>query len=432
MANFQYRAVSSAGTVSSGVITASDEGAALQALRTKQLRVLSLEASNGMPSDRQSAEVDRSGAVLLLDENAVRVALQKLSRNDVSARRRKKVSEDDVMRLSTELGVLLTAGLPLDKAMRVQIDSTGEGPWRDTLLSCLDSLKSGKSFSAALEGFPSVFAPFYVNMVRSGEASGNLARVLTDLGAFLERKKALRASVVSALTYPLILLSVATLSVFIMLGFVVPEFEALFNDMGDSLPVLTRIIVALGEAVSEWGWVLLALATLVLCFLRRWLRQPAGVVWRDRQALTMPLMGRVVVKYEVARFARTLGTLLHNGVTMLKAVDIAVATVGNTLVRGSLAELAPAIKRGGRLSHALDARIFSPAALQMIRVGEESGNLDTMLLELARVHETDVEAGIKRVLALLEPALILGMGGVIAVIIMGILMGILSVNTLVV
>ena len=146
----------------------------------------------------------------------------------------------------------------------------------------------------------------------------------------------------------------------------------------------------------------------------------------------MPLMGRVVVKYEVARFARTLGTLLHNGVSMLKAVDIAVATVGNTLVRGSLAELAPAIKRGDRLSHALDARIFSPAALQMIRVGEESGNLDTMLMELARVHETDVEAGIKRVLALLEPALILGMGGVIAVIIMGILMGILSVNTLVV
>jgi general secretion pathway protein F len=139
-----------------------------------------------------------------------------------------------------------------------------------------------------------------------------------------------------------------------------------------------------------------------------------------------------VVKYEVARFSRSLGTLLHNGVAMLKAVDIAVATVGNTLVRRSLSDLAPVIKRGGRLSQALDSRIFSPVAMQMIRVGEESGNLDAMLLELAKVHESDVESDIKRMLALLEPALILGMGGVIAVIIMGILMGILSVNTLVV
>ena len=248
----------------------------------------------------------------------------------------------------------------------------------------------------------------------------------------MERKKALRASVVSALTYPMILLVVATLSVFIMLGFVVPEFEALFDDMGDSLPLLTRAIVALGDVVSAWGWTLLFTVLLLVWFLRRWMGQSAGIVWRDRHALTLPLIGRVVVKYEVARFSRTLGTLLHNGVSMLKAVEIAVATVGNSLVRTSLSDLGPTIKRGGRLSVALDARIFSPVAMQMIRVGEESGNLDNMLLELARVHEGDVETEIKRMLTLLEPALILGMGGVIAIIITGILMGILSVNTLVV
>ena len=269
-------------------------------------------------------------------------------------------------------------------------------------------------------------------MVRSGEASGNLARVLTELGEYLERKRALRASVVSALTYPLILFVVAALSVIIMLGFVVPEFEALFEDMGESLPLLTRAIVALGDLVASWGWTLLALTVFLAWWLRRWLKQQQGVIWRDRQALTLPLIGRIVVKYEVARFSRSLGTLLQNGVAMLKAVDIAVATVGNTLVRRSLSDLAPVIKRGGRLSQSLDSRIFSPVAMQMIRVGEESGNLDAMLLELAKVHESDVESDIKRMLALLEPALILGMGGVIAVIIMGILMGILSVNTLVV
>jgi len=146
----------------------------------------------------------------------------------------------------------------------------------------------------------------------------------------------------------------------------------------------------------------------------------------------LPLVGPIFLKYEVARFARTLGTLLTNGVAMLKATDIAIGTVGNGLIRASLQEMPQAIKRGGRLSQALDDRVFSPVALQMVRVGEESGSLDKMLLELALVYETDVEEEVKRALTLLEPALILGMGGIIAIIIMGILMGILSVNTLVV
>ena len=181
----------------------------------------------------------------------------------------------------------MTAGpSPLDKAMRVQIDSTHEGEWRTTLSGCLDALKSGQSFSASLEASPDLFRPFFVNMVRSGEASGNLARVLTELGEYLERKRALRASVVSALTYPLILFVVAALSVIIMLGFVVPEFEALFEDMGESLPFLTRAIVALGDLIASWGWTLLALTVFLAWFLRRWLKQQQGVIWRDRQALT--------------------------------------------------------------------------------------------------------------------------------------------------
>ena len=343
---FQYRAVSHAGTMSYGVIEASDENGAFQALRAQRLRVLSLTRSiRPITSSRRLNNVELLPAAQL-DSDAVQAALEKLGQRDKPAKGGKAPSEVDVMRLSAELGVLLTAGLPLDKAMRVQIDSAPEGEWRATLSGCLDALKSGKPFSASLEASPDLFRPFFVNMVRSGEASGNLARVLTELGEYLERKRALRASVVSALTYPLILFVVAALSVIIMLGFVVPEFEALFEDMGESLPFLTRAIVALGDLIASWGWTLLALTVFLAWFLRRWLKQQQGVIWRDRQALTLPLIGRVVVKYEVARFSRSLGTLLHNGVAMLKAVDIAVATVGNTLVRSSLADLAPVIKRG--------------------------------------------------------------------------------------
>jgi len=327
---------------------------------------------------------------------------------------------------------LLKAGLPLDRAIKVQIESAAEGAQKQLLQELLDALKGGKALSAGLEKRSDVFNHFYINMVRSGEASGHLADVLQELAAYLERAKTVRASVISALIYPAILAAVATLSVFVMLGFVVPEFEALFEDMGESLPLLTQMIVGLGDLVSAWGWMLLLLSGASVWWVRRWVATPAGREWLDLKSLTLPLVGSIMLKYEVARFARTMGTLLHNGVAMLRATDIAVGTVGNSLIRASLTELPHTIKRGGRLSQALDVQVFSPVALQMVRVGEESGSLDKMLLELAQVSEGEVEDEVKRALTLLEPALILGMGGIIAIIIMGILMGILSVNTLVV
>ena len=167
-------------------------------------------------------------------------------------------------------------------------------------------------------------------------------------------------------------------------------------------------------------------------WLRRWFQSDAGMQWLHLRAIKTPIIGQLLLAYETARFARTLGTLLHNGVSLLKATDIAVGTVANSIIRSSLSAIAPAIKRGDRLSSVMDPRVFPPVARQMVRVGEESGSLDTMLLDLAEINEGEVEARIKRLLVLLEPALILVMGGLIAFIIMGILMGILSVNTLVV
>ena len=337
-----------------------------------------------------------------------------------------------MLRFTSEMSVLLNAGLPLDRAMKVQIESAAAGVQKNFLEELLAALKGGKALSAGLEKRPDVFNHFYVNMVRSGEASGHLAEVLGELAAYLERAKTVRASVISALIYPAILAAVAAVSVFVMLGYVVPEFEALFEDMGEALPLLTQLIVGLGNLVSAWGWLLLMMFSGIIVWVRRWAGTAQGREWLDLKSLTLPLVGSIMLKYEVARFARTMGTLLHNGVAMLRAADIAVGTVGNSLIRASLLELPHTIKRGGRLSQALDARVFSPVALQMVRVGEESGSLDTMLIELAQVSEAEVEDEVKRALTLLEPALILGMGGIIAIIIMGILMGILSVNTLVV
>ncbi|MFA5496417.1 MAG: type II secretion system F family protein, partial [Porticoccaceae bacterium] len=244
-----------------------------------------------------------------------------------------------------------------------------------------------------------------------------------------ERSREVRGTVISALIYPAILATVAVLSIAVMLGFVVPQFEALFADMGDALPALTRAVIALGDGIKAYGWLMLIALVLGGYGIRRWLRQPAGQSWKDRTLLSLPLFGAVLFKYEVARFSRTMGTLLGNGVSMLQAINIALSTVENGIVRQSFQILPPAVKAGRRMSEALaESGDFTPMVIQMVRVGEESGRLDEMLLELARVYEHDVQAGIKRGLTLLEPLLILGMGGMIALIIISILMGILSVN----
>lgn len=399
MASFSYRAISNQGKTVDGSISADRIELASRELRSQGLTLLSLEPASG-------------GAV-------------------AQAGGGKAAGSDDVLALTRELSVLLRAGLPIDRALKVMIDMAAQERMRGLLNELLTSVKSGKGLSQALAAYPREFDNFYVNMVRSGEASGHLDQVLTRLAEYLTNAKTVRSGVISALIYPAILMTVALLSITAMLGFVVPQFETLFADMGDALPALTRMVIAGGDFVAAYGWLLVLLVAATVILVRNWLRSPSGRAEFDRRLLDLPMLGAVVFKFEVAKFARTVGTLLGNGVSLLQSIAIAVETVDNTRIKGALAVLEPAVKRGQRVSVALDETgVFSPLVIQMARVGEESGSLDQMMTELAQVYDEEVQAGIKRSLALLEPLLILTMAAFIAMIIIAILMGIMSVNNL--
>jgi general secretion pathway protein F len=295
----------------------------------------------------------------------------------------------------------------------------------------LKAVKGGKALSIAMQSHEKIFGSFYISMVRSGEASGLLSEVLDRLVEYLENAKANRDSVVSALIYPAILLVVAVLSIVLMLGFVVPQFESLFEDMGEALPLLTQMVLSGADFIKSWGWLLLIVIIGGGIVFRNWSSTDQGRAALDRRMLGLPLAGGIVFEFEVSKFARTTGTLLGNGVSLLKAISIAIDTVDNRVIRDALQVLPPAVKGGQRMSIALEeSKMFTPMVIQMIRVGEESGSLDKMLLELAKVFDDHVQSGVKRGLALLEPILILTMGFIIAVIIIAILMGILSVNNL--
>ena len=401
MPHFSYKAIGRDGKSLDGTIEADGLELASRHLRSQGLTLLKLEAG-------------RSGVASSTDKLAG-----------------KPPGRQEILSMTSELAVLLRAGLPLDRALKVLIDMAAQ-PQMDALLNdLLTAVKGGKALSQALQPHESVFGSFYLNMVRSGEASGHLSEVLDRLVEYLENAKANRDTVVSALIYPAILAVVAVLSIVVMLGFVVPQFESLFEDMGDALPPLTQLVIGGADFIKQWGWLLALIAVGAVIYLRRWAATEAGRASVHQRMLDLPLAGGIIFQFEVSKFARTVGTLLHNGVSLLKAISIAIETVDNVVIKRSLQVLPPAVKAGKRMSVALeDSGMFTPMVIQMTRVGEESGSLDQMMLELAKVFEGQVQSGVKRGLALLEPVLILGMGFIIAVIIIAILMGILSVNDL--
>ena len=342
------------------------------------------------------------------------------------------VKPADVLSLTSELAIMLRAGLALDAALRVLIDMSHKPSVRAMLEKVLEDVKGGAPFSRALAAHQTHFGDFYINMIRSGEVSGQMPQVLDRLAGHMQRLRALRESVVSATLYPAILLGVAVLSLVGMLGFVVPQFEKLFKGMGDALPMPTRVVMLLGQGFRHYG-LALGLGAAALGWLAwRWLRTPAGRQWWQARLIALPVLGPIVRKYQLTLFARSLGTLLDNGVPLLAALHISVETVTHQALRQALAKMAPLVKEGSRIVPAMRATgVFEPLAINLVRVGEETGRVGAMMNELAAILDRDVETGIKRGLTLLEPALILVLGLLIAAIIVSILLGIISVNDLV-
>lgn len=418
MPDFFWKAATSQGQMSQGNLEALEQAQVLRHLRSQGLTPISVV--------ELSAAARPLTAIGVSEAAKSKQPFWRLGRSQGGA-----AGAGDVLVLTSELSIMLKAGLALDTALRVLIGMSHKPAVSQITHQILDDVKGGVSLSKALTKHRDLFGDFYINMVRSGEASGQLGAVFERLVEHMERLRALRESVVSAAIYPAILLGVAVLSLGAMLGFVVPQFETLFKDMGDALPAPTRFVMHLGQAFTHYGWAIAILSFLVGWALRRWWRSPQGKVWWQKRALGTPVLGRLLHKYDLTLFSRSLGTLLGNGVPLISALHIATETVGNVSLRSSLANVAPRVKDGAKVVDALGAtQVFEPLAINLIRVGEETGRIGPMLLELAHIYNRDVETGIRRALTMLEPLLILVLGLLIAAIIVSILLGILSVNDL--
>ena len=344
---------------------------------------------------------------------------------------KKRVSQDDVANFTREIATLLRAGLPLDRSLGVLIGLTANEQVKELLSQVREDVRGGAALSVAMGAREGVFSRFYLNMIRAGEAGGAMDVVLLRLTEFMERSKELKETVKSALIYPTILVGVAVLSVVVLLVWVVPQFSQMFEDSGKALPLPTQIVIASGDFFRHYWWALILGGIGVYSWFSRQMRNPVSRYWLDARFLKLPLVGDLVAKLEVARFSRTLGTLIGNGVSLLPALSIVKETLGNTVMVEALGSVATHLKEGKGLGKPLmETGLFPQLAVHLVMVGEETGKLQEMLLRIADVYDREVHNAVKRMLALMEPVLILGLGLVIGGIIMSILVAILSVNDL--
>ncbi len=395
MAHFSYRATTMEGAIVEGVIEAADQRAAVERLKN-------------------------SGVIPLM------IAAPK---EGIKRRLLSRSARGDLLTFTSELSALLGAGMPLDRSLNILSEITEGREMKEIIQSVMKSIREGSSFSDALQRHSRIFPRIYVNMIRAGEAGGVLDVVLEKLNEFLESSKELKDHVVSAMIYPTILVVTGGLSIIVLLTYVLPKFSVIFAELGTSLPLPTQIVLTFSNTLKSYWWVVLSAIIGGWVIFKNYIKSaPNRYRW---DSIKLKVFGDIIRKLETARFCRTLGTLLKSGVPLLQALNNARDVINNQAIASCIDTVSKGVKEGKGIAAPLsDANVFPPLALSMIKVGEETGQLDDMLMKIASTYEKSLNTSIKRFVSLLEPAMILGMGLVIGFIVVSMLMAIFSITEL--
>lgn len=344
----------------------------------------------------------------------------------------KRITRADVTVFTRQLSDLISGGLPLDRCLTVLIEQSESKALQELLTKVQGEVRSGSPLSAALAAYPRIFPEMYTNMLRAGEASGQLPEVAQRLADFLEKEMVRRSQVISALVYPAVLLTVAVTAVAFLLTFVIPRLSGVFDDLGQTLPAPTLILLSVTAVLGKTWWMILLAAAGGVLALKGYASTDIGRRTIDAMVLRAPLIGRIVGKVVVSRFARAFGTLLAGGVSLLEALEIAGEAAGSATLLTSVRALIESARQGEALAYGMrQTGAFPPVLIHMTAVGEETGDLPRMLTRVADSMDFEVDASLRRLTTLLEPAIVLGVGGFVGFVVLSILLPIFQANAVV-
>ncbi|MEH0021377.1 MAG: type II secretion system inner membrane protein GspF [Desulfobacter sp.] len=411
MSVYEYKALNAKGKKRSGIVDADSESAARQKLKAQSLFPVSLSRL-----DAGEASAKEKGG-------------KKLEMPGIFTR----IKASDIAMITRLLATLLSAGFPLVKAVAAVGGQARSGALHRVLSRVKDSIEQGSSFAEALARHPGVFSSVYINMVAAGESSGTLEIVLERLADFAEKREETRKKIGASLAYPIIMAMIGFLVLIILMTYIVPGIVGIFSDMNQTLPLPTQLLISASDFFTAFWWAVLLFPVVVAGVVFGIRKTQKGLLATDRIMVSLPIAGNLVRKLSAARFSRTLGSLLENGVPMLTALKITRNVAGNKVISNLIKDAADRVEKGGELGQALSGtRYFPGLAVQMIQVGEKSGEIEKMLEKSADLYEKDVHSAVTAATALIEPMIILVMGVVVGLIIMAVCLPIVEINQMVV
>ncbi|WP_437599772.1 type II secretion system inner membrane protein GspF [Sorangium sp. So ce590] len=341
-------------------------------------------------------------------------------------------STSEVAMMTRQLATLIGAGIPLFESLNALIEQVEKESLKRALTQVREQVREGTSFAKALEGHPTVFPPLYVSMVRAGEASGTLEGVLLRLTVFMENQAKLVGKVTAALAYPALMAIIGMGLISVLMIAVVPNVKDIFASMDQTLPWYTSALIGTSAFASSYWWLVLIVMVSAVYGFRRWLRTPKGRLKWDTFVLGAPIFGKLIQMLSIARFARTLATLLSSGVALLSAMDIVRSVLGNAALEKVIADAIGSIREGQSIADPLKrSGRFPPIVIHMIAIGERSGQLEAMLENVANAYDSEVETRVQVLTSLLEPLMIVIMGGTVAFIAISILMPLMQMSNFV-
>jgi general secretion pathway protein F len=342
---------------------------------------------------------------------------------------RRILNQDQLIRFTKDLAHLIKSEVPIDRTIRIIEDSSSNESVKLMATFLYESIQSGSSLAESMGEKPADFNDLYVSMVRVGETGGILASVMERLAEFMERTQEIKKFIISTSIYPTILLSVGIVSVFIIMGFVVPKFADIFRDLGQDMPLSTKVLLNMGEFLGQWWWLLLTLAILFCLLSWRLIKTDQGKVFMDKLLIKIPYLGDLLMNIQVSRFARTLGVLVQSGVPILKSLGIVKDVVGNAILKDTMVYIADQVREGRSLSRLMkENKMFPPMVVQMVSLGEETGKMGEMLVSSADNLDEMIQNRIKILLTFIEPVAILVMGIIIGGIVVSMLSTIFGIN----